>query len=342
MKHFYLSHAVTVLGLILAFCWGGVPGLTIAFLLMVMEISLSFDNAVVNASVLKDMDEIWQKRFLTWGILIAVFGMRLIFPVVIVALATGLGVVEVTQMAFNDPDTYSKHVHDSHVAIASFGGMFLLMVFLHFILDDTREIHWIGVIERKLTRLGKLESVGVVIALTILLSMQGLLHEGERFSSLVSGTIGVVLYVLVGSITALLEDDGSEESAELAGAVAKTAGYSGFMGFMYLQFLDASFSLDGVIGAFAMSKDVVIIMLGLGIGAMFVRSLTVYLVRKGTLSEYIYLEHGAHYGIAALAIIMLVSMVKEVPEVVTGLIGIGFIGLSLLSSIRHRKNVVSE
>jgi hypothetical protein len=110
------------------------------------------------------------------------------------------------------------------------------------------------------------------------------------------------------------------------------------MGFIYLQFLDASFSLDGVIGAFAMSKDIVIIMLGLGAGAMFVRSLTVWMVRKGTLDQYRYLEHGAHYGIGALAVIMLISMVHHVPEVVTGFIGIGFIVLSLVSSIQHNSS----
>ncbi len=337
MRHFYLSHLVTLIGLVLAYLWGQTEGLIIAALLMLMEISLSFDNAVVNATVLKGMSPKWQKRFLTWGILIAVFGMRLVFPLVIVALATGLGVVEVTQMAFNDPDSYSRHVLDSHIAIAAFGGMFLLMVFLHFILDETRDLFWIGIIERKLARLGKLESASIMIALTILLGMQGLLDEDERLTCVVSGVIGVVLYVLVNSMTALCSANSEEEDRALSKHVPKTMAYSGFMGFMYLQLLDASFSLDGVIGAFAMSKDVVIIMLGLGIGAMFVRSLTVYLVKKGTLDEYVYLEHGAHYGIAALAVIMLVSMVHEVPEVVTGLVGLTFIGLSLLSSIRYKR-----
>ena len=112
---------------------------------------------------------------------------------------------------------------------------------------------------------------------------------------------------------------------------------AGIAGFLYLEVLDASFSFDGVIGAFAITKDVVIIMLGLGIGAMFVRSLTVYLVNKGTLDEYVFLEHGAHYAIGALAIIMLLSMEYHIPEAVTGLVGIAFIGLALISSIRRRR-----
>jgi hypothetical protein len=263
--------------------------------------------------------------------LIAVFGMRLVFPVMIVALATGMGAVEVTHMAFEDPKQYSAHVLASHVDIAAFGGMFLLMVFLHFICNATKELHWIGPIERKLAYLGKLESVEVVVSLSLLLAMQPLLPDAAQIHALFAGVIGVVSYVLVKSVTALF---GGEDASD---AAARGVAGSGLAGFMYLQLLDASFSLDGVIGAFAISNDVVVIMLGLGIGAMFVRSLTVYLVRKGTLDEYIYLEHGAHYGIGALAVIMLVSMFVHVSEIITGLIGIAFIGVSLLSSIRHRR-----
>ena len=334
MRHFYLSHLVTIIGLFLAYAWAGLPGVGIAALLMVMEITLSFDNAVVNAAVLKHMSEVWQKRFLTWGILIAVFGMRLLFPIVIVALATGLGAVEVTQLALDNPDEYSRHVLASHVQIASFGGMFLLMVFLSFVMDEGKDLHWIGMIERKLAVMGKLESIQVVVVLVILLSMTAFIPEAEQTGALISGVIGVILYVLVKGITALC--GGDEDAGHDA---TKAVGYSGFMGFMYLQLLDASFSLDGVIGAFAMSKDIIIIMLGLGIGAMFVRSLTVYLVRKGTLNEYIYLEHGAHYGIGALAVIMLASMLTHVPEFITGLIGLTFILLSFWSSVRHRKHL---
>lgn len=333
MKHFHLSNLVTLIGLVLAYLWAGTNGLLIAALLMVMEISLSFDNAVVNATVLRTMSEKWQQRFLTWGILIAVFGMRLIFPVVIVSFATGLGIYEVSQLALASPEEYSKHVLASHVQIASFGGMFLLMVFLKFVLDETKDVHWLHWVEEKLAQLGKLESAAIIIALCILLIMQTLLPEAEQHAALVAGTVGVVLYVVTNSMTALFSGNSQGDQT----LVAKSVGYSGFMGFMYLQLLDASFSLDGVIGAFAISKDVVIIMLGLGAGAMFVRSLTVYMVRKGTLDAYVYLEHGAHWGIGALAAIMLISMVMHVSEFITGLIGVGFILLSLWSSVKYNR-----
>ncbi len=331
MRYFLISNIVAVIGLALAWVWAGWPGFVIAGLLSIMEITLSFDNAVVNATVLKEMSEKWQKRFLTWGILLAVFGMRLLFPLVIVACATGLSIQEVADLAFEQPAEYSKHVLASHIAIASFGGMFLLMVFFHYFFNQDKKVHWLVMLEKRLAKMGKLESIEVIMALLILLGMQALLPPDERLSALVAGVIGVVLYVGINGMTGLMSGD-SESGQD----VAKSAAYSGFMGFMYLQVLDASFSLDGVIGAFAMSKDVVIIMLGLGIGAMFVRSMTIYIVRKGTLDEYVFLEHGAHYGIGALAVIMLVSTTVHVSEIVTGLIGVTFIGLALFSSIQHK------
>ena len=107
--------------------------------------------------------------------------------------------------------------------------------------------------------------------------------------------------------------------------------------FLYLEVLDASFSFDGVIGAFAITNDIVLMALGLGIGALYVRSLTVYLVRKGTLDDYVYLEHGAHYAIGALAVILLVTIQYEISELITGLIGVVLIGWSFWSSVRRNK-----
>jgi hypothetical protein len=332
MKYYTLSLIVTVIGLVLAFLWGGLQGVAICALLSIMEITLSFDNAVVNATVLKDMSEKWQKRFLTWGIAIAVFGVRFLFPIVIVAFATGLGILDVGQLAFEKPEEYSQHVLNAHVQIGAFGGMFLLMVFLKFILDAGKELHWIAIIEEKLVKLGKLEAIEIILALSLLLAIQSILPPEEAPHALGAGVVGVVLYVAIHSISGLLAD--KEKSAATA---EKAVAHAGFMGFIYLQFLDASFSLDGVIGAFAISKDVVIIMLGLGIGAMFVRSMTIHLVRQGTLAQYVFLEHGAHYGIGALAVIMLVSMVQPVPELITGLAGLGFVLLSFWSSVKYNR-----
>ncbi len=331
MEHFRLSFIVTALCIILAFFWAGPFGVFIALVLGILEISLSFDNAVVNASVLKRMSERWQWYFLTWGILVAVFGMRLLFPIVIVSAATGLGFMAVTDMALNDTVVYAQHLADSHIQIAAFGGMFLLMVFFSFMFDEEKEVHW-RAIEEKLSSWGRLASIEIILALSILLFLQSWLPEAHRLEALVAGVFGVILYVVVDSLAALFDDE--EAGKAVSGSVKK----AGLMSFLYLEVLDASFSFDGVIGAFAITQDVVIIMLGLAIGAMFVRSLTVFLVRQGTLDEYIYLEHGAHYAIGMLAFIMLISMRIHVPEVVTGLSGAALIALSVYSSIQDKKS----
>jgi hypothetical protein len=331
MQHFRFSLIVTALCLAAAFYWEGVTGAFIALILGVLEVSLSFDNAVVNAAVLKRMDERWQFYFLTWGILIAVFGMRLLFPILIVSMATGIDLVGVTNMALKEPATYAHHLEASHVEIAAFGGMFLLMVFFGFIFDEGKELHWLGRIEEKLASFGKLESIELIVALGLLLVIQHWLVPEIRLNVMVAGISGVMLFVVVDSLSALFEDE--EQGEEFSAAVKKT----GVMNFLYLEVLDASFSFDGVIGAFAITQDVIIIMLGLAIGAMFVRSLTVYLVRQGTLDEYVFLEHGAHYAIGVLAGIMLISMSRHIPEVVTGLAGALLIGLSVYSSIRYKK-----
>lgn len=332
MKYFRLSLIVTLAGLIGALIWGGWVGMMIAITLSIMEVSLSFDNAVVNAAVLKDMDEKWRKRFLLWGILIAVFGMRLLFPVLIVSMATGHGLLDVTMMALNAPKEYAAQLQKAHVSIAAFGGMFLLLVFLSFVLDEAKDVHWIKMIESGLSKLGKLESSEIIVAMIILMVAQSFLPEHDRLTAMLSGSFGIVLFVLVGSFSTLFEEQGFGTIVESG---AKNAG---LMSFIYLEILDASFSLDGVVGAFAITTDVVIIMIGLAIGAMFVRSMTLFLVDKGTLEQYIYLEHGAHYAIGALAVIMLASIVWHIPEVITGLIGLAFILLSLFSSIVHKKS----
>jgi hypothetical protein len=333
MQHFKYSFIVTGIGLFIALLWGGWSAVTIVAILAVLEVSLSFDNAVVNAGVLKNMDGIWKHRFLTWGMLIAVLGMRLIFPVVIVALAADLGMFKVAYMAVADPELYSSFLTSAHIQISAFGGTFLLFVFLYFILDHEKEVMWLEKLEEKLLKIGKLDSAEVIIALAALLIMQNFLPEEEKLSALLAGLGGIVLYVLITSIE-LLEE---ETEGKVTGHVLKR---SGVMAFVYLEVLDASFSFDGVIGAFAITEDVVIIMIGLAIGAMFVRSLTIFLVNKGTLDDYIFLEHGAHYAIGALAMIMLLSMVMHISEVITGLIGVTFIGLSVYSSIQYRKKEV--
>ena len=259
------------------------------------------------------------------------FGMRLLFPLVIVSQTADLSLIEVWNLALNNPEEYSNKLTSHHAEISAFGGIFLLLVFLNFIFDESKEVHWLGVIEEKLGLLGKIEAISIFVSILILLLCVSLVVEENKLAVLVAGLWGVVVYVgvdILGSILEKEEDDPAISDIVKRGSIG---------GFLYLEVLDASFSFDGVIGAFAITKDIVIIMIGLGIGAMFVRSLTIYLVEKETLDEYIYLEHGAHYAIGILALIMLLSMKFHIPGIITGLIGIGFIILSLWSSIKYNK-----
>jgi hypothetical protein len=328
LKEFRWSIGLMLFALYLAWQWAGVTGLAAAAILMVLEVSLSFDNAVVNAKVLQTMEPVWQQRFLTWGMLIAVFGMRVLFPLVIVALVAGLGMWDVAQMALYDSEKYAHHLESSHVQVAAFGGIFLLMVFLGFIFDEEKEVHWLGDVEAFLSRMGAIESLEIIFALILLLISAYFLPSEQQASALIAGIAGLIVFVLLESINNLMEG-----SMDMVGTAART----GLASFLYLEVLDASFSFDGVIGAFAITKDVVIIMLGLGIGALFVRSITMSLVNHGVLNEYRYLDHGAHYAIGALATIMFISMHTEVPEIITGLIGIVFISAGVWSSIRWNK-----
>lgn len=353
-KTFGGSLIVTVIGLTLGLIYAGPTGLAVVAILAVLEVSLSFDNAVVNATVLVRMNPFWQKIFLTIGVAIAVFGMRLVFPLLIVGITAKLTPAEAIRLALEkgDPDkhgTYGYLLHQAHPAIAAFGGVFLLMLFLDFILEE-REITWLSWLERPLARIGKLDQLSVVITVVALaVSAYELAPDDKVSTVLLSGSLGLVTYLVVNGLGEFFDTE-TDEASDTQGdagasskAVVQAVGRAAFFLFLYLEVLDASFSFDGVVGAFAITSDPIIIAIGLGIGAMFIRSLTVLLVRRGTLAEYIFLEHGALWAIGALAILLLVTMKFDVPEVVTGLIGVGFIGAALVSSIvRNRRTDVAE
>ncbi|MFZ3580743.1 DUF475 domain-containing protein [Loktanella sp. DJP18] len=341
LHYFTWSFAVTVLGLILATVLGftlhgGVPGalqfLMIGSVLAVLEISLSFDNAIVNANTLKRMSEVWQRRFLTWGILIAVFGMRLVFPLLIVVVAAGIGPWEALHLSVTEPERYAEIIEGAHVSIVGFGGAFLMMVGLRFFFDEDKEVHWIAPIERFVVRFSGIRGIEMAVVLSAMLVVAMLLPAEELGTFLFAGVLGLLTYLAVDVIGYLLDS-----TDQVIDGVAK----AGLGAFLYLEVLDASFSFDGVIGAFALTQDLLLIAIGLGIGAMYVRSMTIMLVEKGTLAEFRYLEHGAFWSILVLSFIMFAQTMIEVPEYVTGLLGASFIGASLWSSLKVRKLIRS-
>jgi hypothetical protein len=327
LKHFYSSFIITLLALGFAFFYGGFQGLYIVLLLAILEVSLSFDNAVVNAKVLNTMEKKWQDRFILFGIPIAVFGMRFLFPILIVAVVANLGVAETFQIAMNDPEKYHDTLESTEYMIFAFGGSFLLMVFLDFFFEEEKSVKWIKFLEDNgaVNRFSTVANTELSIAIAIgLILISATPEHYDSTAIALSYFTGILLHAILNAVDDLFSTDSVK---------------NGLVGFIYLEVLDASFSFDGVIGAFALSSDIFIIMVGLGVGAMFVRSLTLYFVEKKTLSEFIYLEHGAHYAIGALAIIMLLKIFYHIGEEITGTLGLALIAIAFIHSlIENKKN----
>lgn len=320
-RPFVVPGIVSVAVLLLLGSYLGPVALFIAALLVVLEITLSFDNAVVNARVLENMSPVWQQRFLTWGIFSSVFLTRAVLPVLIVAASVGASPMSIASIALFDPEHYAHLLHDSHHIIAAFGGMFLTMVGLRYFFDEEKEVHWIHHVERHFARWGNIEALEIAIALGVL-SCIAFFQPEHSTSIFFAGVSAIILFIVMQGVTNVFE-------------VSETkVAQAGFASFMYLEALDASFSLDSVAGAFALSTSVVVIAVGLGIGAYFVRALTIYMVHNSTLARIRYIEHGAHWAILGLAAAMFVSFFVDVPEPITGLIGLLFVGGAYLSSIR--------
>lgn len=325
LKVFFLPILLSLIALAGVLFWNGVHVFVLALILSILEITLSFDNAVVNARVLAKMDEKWQGRFLTWGIFVAVVVTRFIFPILIVSATTLLTPWAVAELAFFDSGAYGELLMHAHYAISAFGGAFLLMVSLHYFFDERKDIHWIQTLERKLARVGRIESIELALTLLILIVVAGIL-PAHASAILFSGIVGVILFVVMQGVAKTF----SHEAEGVA--VASSAAL-----FVYLNVLDAAFSLDGVVGAFAITNQLIAIVVGLGIGAYFVRTLTVYMVRRKVLDSLVYLEHGAHYAILGLSLAMFASLFAEVPEIVTGLVGIVFVGAAYWSSVVEQR-----
>lgn len=343
LGYFKWAFVVTAIGLALGLwlgfttehTWGGaLKVFFIVCVLAVLEISLSFDNAIVNANKLKDMTPKWQHRFLTWGIVIAVFGMRIVFPLLIVVIAAHVGPWTALIMAASQPEQYAAIMHDAHLPIAAFGGTFLMMVALTFFFNHEKDVHWIKSFESLVSRYATIKGIEIGFVLCVMLVFskiievqKGIDYSNTFFHAAIWGLLTFLLVEVLGGIL--------DHSQQAVTGAAK----GGLGAFLYLEVLDASFSFDGVIGAFALSTNLFVIAIGLGIGAMYVRSMTIMLVEKGTLAQYRYLEHGAFYAILILSVIMYVQTLVHIPEVVTGLGGAALIGIAFWSSVSwNRRN----
>ena len=316
-----LASLVALIGI---FLWGGWGMLFTAALLSVLEITLSFDNAILNAKILAGMDEKWRRRFITWGILVAVFGTRLVLPVLIVSFSALVSPLVIANLALFDPGEYGRLLEEAHYAIGAFGGIFLTMVALKYFFNQAKEVHWIEAIEERLSSLGRLEAIEIMLALVVLLVISFFVGHEAGYTVLFAGLIGIILFIVIHGVANTYASEGA-----VAGGSAAL--------FVYLNVLDSAFSLDGVIGAFAITSVLPIIVVGLGIGAYFVRAITLYLVERNTLNTLLYLEHGAHWAIFGLALAMLAGLLIHVPEVITGVVGFIIVVAAYVSSVRYKR-----
>jgi hypothetical protein len=324
LRYFAFSILITIAAILVALFGVGTSAAVTTIVLIAIEIAFSFDNAIVNAKVLARLSYFWQQLFLTVGMLVAILGMRFVFPILIVMVTAGLSWGQVIDEALHHPAAYGEHLAEAHTAIAAFGGSFLLMLSLYFFFDNGRQTTWINRIERPLQRVGgHVLLPPILTGLTIV--MMSLFAGDESGTVLEAGLAGVGLYLL---LKLLIDGLGRLEPK----AKKVYTGWPAFLAFMYLQLLDANFSFDGVLGAFAITDKVLLIALGLGVGAFWVRSLTVVMVRHGILDAYKYLEHGAHYAIFILSVALLGSIYLEVPDAVTGITGLGVIFSSFIAS----------
>lgn len=336
LRIYWFALLSTIIILAASFIWGGPSALFTVLILTLLEITFSADNAVVNSKVLVTMSPFWQKLFMTVGIFFAVFIVRFLLPIIMVAFSAHLGFTAVIDMALHDPHHYAEHLEVAEPIINAFGGVFLLLIALSYFIDYQKQTHWLGWLERRLGKLGRYDNFTTFIMLLGSIVLFITVEPKHQAVALLAAICALTVHSGLGLLNAFVERRHGKSVNGL-----KT-GLAGFIAFMYLQVLDASFSLDGVIGAFAITNAVLVIMAGLGAGAVWVRAMTVHLVKTGSLNKYIYLEHGAHWAIGFLGAIMLLKLYHvELPEWIIGTLGLGFICLAILWSKRFTKTTVS-
>lgn len=260
--------------------------------LALFEIVSSVDNAVINAHILKTMPEKYRKIFLVWGLLFAVFLVRGLLPFLIVWMANpALSIIEVFSSAFSQSSTITASLEHSKPLLLLGGGVYLFFVFLA----------WLFLEEKKYAFLA-----------------ENFMHkQGVWFYAITSVTTTVIVYLALKTnpilalaatigVTAFFITDGFKKNAEEKEKELLTgSGMSAWSKILYLEVLDASFSIDGVVGAFAFTMSVPLIILGNGLGAFIVREFTI----KGIniISKFAYLKNGAMYSIGVLGAIMILE-----------------------------------
>jgi len=292
--------------------------LTIAGLCL-FETITSIDNAIINAEVLSTMSQKARRWFLIWGLLFAVFVIRGVLPWLIVwASAPSLGPVGALTATFSsDPAVVAAIAQAAPILLVG-GGTFLIFLFLHWIFLEEKEYGLCG--ERYIATKG----VWFFAVVSIFLAGLVWLAIGKNPMMAFGAVVGSSAFFIV---------HGFRQNAEEHERMMVSGDLSDISKIFYLEIIDATFSIDGVMGAFAFTMAVPLIIIGNGIGALIVRELTVRNV--DTIRNYRYLKNGAMYSILFLGIIMILDgFGAGIPEYVSPIITFGIVGYFLYRSIR--------
>ena len=262
---FAISAGLTIaLGAMMAF-YGGLSALWLFVVFALLEVTFSFDNAVLNSRILARMSPLWQKLFLTVGIFIAVFVVRFALPILIVQFATGLSFADVVNLALNQPEKYGEELHHAAPVIDAFGGTFLLMIGVSYFLDHDKVVHWLRPVERAMARAGRIRFIKLIVMSIVAAVLYMTVDQELKHTVLLSSAIGILLQFGLHSMSVFFDKSMNKKSGN---KITQQVGLAAFASFMYLEVLDASFSFDGVIGAFAITTSVLLIVAGLGVGAL--------------------------------------------------------------------------
>ncbi|NUJ97178.1 DUF475 domain-containing protein [Candidatus Gracilibacteria bacterium] len=296
----------------------------VIFGLGLFEIISSIDNAIINAEVLSTMSKKYRRWFLIWGILIAVFVVRGFLPWVIVwATAPELGFIGSFTATFSNDPKITEIIESSAPILMIGGGIFLVFLFFHWLFLETKNFGLIG--EKFFHRHGVWFYAIVSVILTYVVWKA--LHTDNpilAFGAVVGSSVFFITH-------------GFKESAEKAEQNLMQTGMSDIAKILYLEVIDATFSIDGVLGAFAFTMSIPLILIGNGLGAIVVRQITVSNVER--IKKYLFLKNGAMYSIFFLGLFMtLKGFGIEIPEYIAPLFTTIIVAYFFLKSSKAIKN----
>jgi len=295
--------------------------------LMLFETISSIDNAIINAEVLTTMSPKGRRWFLVWGIFIAVFLVRGLLPWVIVwAVNPGLGPIGALTATFsNDPHVIEAIELSSPMLLAG-GGTFLVFLFFHWLFLEPKNFGIRG--EKFFMKQGVWFYAVVSILLCVIVWNALQLNPVMAFGAVVGSTAFFITH-------------GFKQNAEEQEKKLLNKNMSDISKILYLEVIDATFSIDGVLGAFAFTLSVPLILLGNGLGAVIVRQITVGNVER--IKKYVFLKNGAMYSILFLGLIMILDAFKfHVPEWLSPAITFLIVGYFFVLSRVHMKKLLKD